>query len=162
LDLTVPAGTELDVVVDGHTLVKTMRADLTRHAHLELRSETDVVPPDPTGKTIEIRLHAALSSLPAGTVVATGTFNAPPRPTALTATLAGSDSFTHATGLAAFAATTHDGQTDKRLGVHVESVEAPAGTPLEIWVDGVKLARGMTLELSHAASVDLQSAHDVV
>ena len=162
LDLPIPAGTELDVVVDGTTLLKTMRVDLTRHAHLELKSDADVVPPDPTGKAIEIRLHAALSQLPAGTVLASGTFSAPPRPTGLNASLTGSESFTRASGTAVFASSTHDGQTEKRLGVHVEAVDAPAGTPLEVWVDGQKLGRAMTLETSHQASVELQSAHDTV
>jgi hypothetical protein len=158
LELPIPAGTVLDVVVGGQALATTMAVDLTRHAHLELKSDSSAVPPDPTGKAIEVRLHAALSQLPAGTVVATGTFGAPPRPTGLTATLAGSASFTRATGTAGFTSSNHDGQVEKRLGVHVETVDAPAGTPLEVWVDGLKLARGITLEASHQGSVELQSA----
>jgi hypothetical protein len=158
LDLPVPAGTELDVVVGGQALDRTMTVDLTRHAHLELKSDSSAVPTDPTGKTIQVRLHAALSQLPAGTVLASGTFGTPPRPTGLSATLAGAAGFTRATGMAAFGSSTHDGQVEKRLGVHVESVDAPGGTPLEVWVDGQKLARGMTLEASHQASVELQSA----
>jgi hypothetical protein len=162
LDVGAPAGAELDVVVDGHTLLRTMRVDLTRHAQLELRSDTDDVPPDPSQKTIEIRLHAALSSLPAGTVVASGPFATPRLPTGLTATLAGSTTFSGASGYAVFATVAHDQQTDKRLTVHVEGVDVAAGTPLEVWLDGTLLGRGMTLEASHQASVQLQSDHDTI
>ena len=162
LDLALPSGSVLDVVVDGHTLLKTMQVDLTRHAQLELRSDSDDVPPDPSGKTIEIRLHAAVSRLAAGTVVASGPFGTPRLPAGLTATLVGGTAFSAASGWAVFATVPHDQRTDKRLTVHVEGVEVAAGTPLEVWLDGTLLGRGITLEASHQGSVQLQSDHDTI